>query len=109
MAYLYRAIAPIKDLRQPSNATKYGLSDAILGGFAVFFMQCESFLEHQRQMASRCGQDNAQTLFGLQQVPTVPQIRNILDPRSVKVLRNRLMPDWRKQSMELLCFLQVFC
>jgi hypothetical protein len=30
-------------------------------------------------MASRCGQDNAQTLFGLRQVPTVTQIRNILD------------------------------
>jgi hypothetical protein len=79
MGYLHRVMSAIKDPRQPSNATKYGLSDAILGGFAVFFMQCESFLEHQRQMASRCGQDNAQTLFGLQQVPTVSQIRNILD------------------------------
>ena len=47
--------------------------------FSVFFMQCESFLEHQRQMQSRQGQDNAQTLFGLVPVPTMLQIRNILD------------------------------
>jgi hypothetical protein len=50
-----------------------------MAAFSVFFMQCESFLEHQRQMHSRCGQDNAQSLFGLLQIPTTPQIRNILD------------------------------
>jgi hypothetical protein len=79
IAYLNRAILQIKDPRQPSNATQYRLSDVILGAFSVFFMQCESFLEHQRQMSSRCGQNNAHTLFGLRQVPSVPQIRNILD------------------------------
>ncbi|WP_221633291.1 hypothetical protein [Microcystis aeruginosa] len=36
-------------------------------------------MEHQRQMHSRCGQDNAQSLFGLTRIPTTPQIRNILD------------------------------
>jgi hypothetical protein len=50
-----------------------------LAAFSVFFMQCESFLEHQRQMQSRRGKDNAQTLFGLVEIPTMPQIRNILD------------------------------
>lgn len=30
-------------------------------------------------MQSRHGKDNAQTLFGLEQIPSVPQIRNILD------------------------------
>ncbi len=30
-------------------------------------------------MSSRCGQDNAQTLFGLSRVPTNAQIRNIMD------------------------------
>jgi len=79
LSYLHEAIVQINDPRQASNGRRYSLKDAILAAFSVFFMQCESFLEHQRQMASRCGQDNAQTLFGLQQVPTVPQIRNILD------------------------------
>jgi hypothetical protein len=69
----------IEDPRQASNGTRYSLKDAILAAFSVFFMQCESFLEHQRQMQSRRGKDNAQTLFGLAQIPSVPQIRNILD------------------------------
>lgn len=30
-------------------------------------------------MQSRRGKDNAQTLFGVKQIPSVPQIRNILD------------------------------
>lgn len=79
LGFLTRAIAIIKDPRQASNATRYSIKDTVLAAFSVFFMQCESFLEHQRQMHSRCGQDNAQSLFGLTQIPTTPQIRNILD------------------------------
>jgi hypothetical protein len=79
LGYLHRAISQIKDPRQKSNGTRYRLSDAMLAAFSVFFMQCESFLEHQRQMQSRRGKDNAQTLFGLGQIPTMPQLRNILD------------------------------
>jgi hypothetical protein len=79
MNYLHTAIQDIPDPRQASNATKYSLSDAFLGAFSVFFMQCESFLEHQRQMNARLGKSNAQTLFGMFEVPSTPQIRNILD------------------------------
>ena len=79
LGYLQQSIECIQDPRQPSNGTRYRLGDAILAAFSVFFMQCESFLEHQRQMQSRRGQDNAQTLFGLERIPSVPQIRNILD------------------------------
>jgi hypothetical protein len=86
IGYLQRVIAQIDDPRQASNGTRYSLSDAILAGFSVFFMQCESFLEHQRQMQSRRGQDNAQSLFGLDQIPTTAQIRNILDQIAVKQL-----------------------
>lgn len=42
-------------------------------------MQSESFLDYQRQLNSRSGRDNAQSLFGLAQIPSVEQIRNILD------------------------------
>ena len=79
LGFLQQAIAQIKDPRQASNATRYSIKDTVLAAFSVFFMQCESFLEHQRQMHSRCGQDNAQSLFDLTQIPTTPQIRNILD------------------------------
>lgn len=84
--YLQRAISEIDDPRQASNGTRYSLGDAILGAFSVFFMQCESFLEHQRQLQSRRGKDNAQSLFGLGQIPTTAQIRNILDGIAAKHL-----------------------
>jgi len=86
LGFLQSAIASMKDPRQASNATCYSLKDAVLTAFSVFFMQCELFLEHQRQMHSRYGKDNAQTLFGLGQIPTTPQIRNILDEIAVEGL-----------------------
>jgi hypothetical protein len=52
----------------------------------MFFMQSESFLEHQRQMESHQGKSNAQSLFGMIKIPTVPQIRNILDRISATLL-----------------------
>ena len=79
LGYLHEIIKQTEDPRQKSNGTRYSLKDAILAAFSVFFMQCESFLEHQRQMQSQKGKDNAQTLFGLVQIPTRQQIRNILD------------------------------
>jgi hypothetical protein len=61
---LNEVIAKIDDPRSVSNATKYSLREAILGAFAAFFLQNESFLEYQRQLKSRFGRDNAQSLFG---------------------------------------------
>ena len=61
LGYLHRVMTQIDDPRQASNGMRYRLSDAILAAFSVFFMQCESFLEHQRQMQSRRGKDNAHT------------------------------------------------
>jgi hypothetical protein len=79
LGFLQQAIKEAKDPRKESNAKRYELKDIILGAFSVFYMQCESFLEHQRQMQSRKGKDNAQSIFGLEQIPTMLQIRNVLD------------------------------
>ena len=43
-------------------------------------MQSNSFLEYQRHLDSREGRNNAQSLSGLTQIPSLEQIRNILDP-----------------------------
>ena len=79
LEYIEAAIKGLVDPRQPSNATRYTLKDLVLGALTAFFMQSESFLEYQRQMKSRCGQDNAGNLFGITNMPTVEQIRNVLD------------------------------
>jgi hypothetical protein len=86
LGFLHEAISEIKDPRTTSNATKYKLSDAILATFSIFFMQCQSFLEYQRQMQSRSSKDNAQTLFWVEHIPSDPQMLNILDLLAAKTL-----------------------
>ncbi len=75
-------IAGLKQL--PDHRTRhnrcYEMVDAALGAFAVFYMQAPSFLAHQRDMQRSKGRNNAQSLFGVEQVPSDPQIRNLLDP-----------------------------
>ena len=66
------------DRRRGKN-THYQLVDAGLSAFSVFFMQSPSFLEHQRTIQDTQGKDNAQTLFGVHQVPTDNPIRSLLD------------------------------
>lgn len=106
VAYLNRAIGQIQDPRQRSNATQYQLRDVVLGAFSAFFMQCESFLEHQRQLSSRCGQDNAQTLFGLDRVPTNAQVRNVMD--KIPTAQFRRIFDWVYQALRRGGFLNPY-
>jgi len=69
--------------------TRYEIADAGLGAFAVF---CTSFLAHQRDMQRNKGQNNAQGLFGAQQIPSDGQMRNLLDPVDPGQLRE---PFWK--------------
>ena len=86
LGWLHQLIEHIDDPRQTSNGTKFSLKDLMLGAFSAFFMQCPSFLEYQRQVRSRHGHDNAQTLFGLGELPTTNQIKNVLDQIAATVL-----------------------
>lgn len=76
---LVAAVLELPDYRTRPN-TIYELSDAALGAFAVFFMQSASFLAYQRDMQRAHGHNNAQSLFGIDEVPSDPHIRNLLDP-----------------------------
>lgn len=58
----------------------YGIEDAALGAFAVFYTQCPSFLAYQTTMKRTQGKSNAQTLFGISKIPTDNHIRGLLDP-----------------------------
>jgi len=75
---LVATLMQLPDRRHRPNP-KYSMTDAALGAFAVFFMQSPSFLAHQRDMQRLKGQNNASSLFGLDEVPSDPQIRNLLD------------------------------
>lgn len=68
------------DVRKGGNRQVYTVGDGCLSAFAVFFMQCPSFLAYQREVHERWGKDNAQSLFGLVQISSDNEIRELLDP-----------------------------
>ena len=68
------------DGRKSGNRTQYRIADGVLAAFAVFFMQSSSFLAHQRLLQSKKGRSNAQSLFQVGEIPSDPQIRNLVDP-----------------------------
>ena len=88
---LVATVTQLPDQRTRPN-TKYEMADAALGAFAVFFMQSPSFLAHQRDLQRANGQNNAASLFGLDQVPSDPPIRNLLVPVSSAHLA---VPFWQ--------------
>jgi len=80
---LKQAFASLPDARSGTGVyQKYQMLDAALSAFSVFFMQSPSFLAYQRTMQDAKGHNNAQSLFGVHQIPSDNQIRNLLDPVS---------------------------
>jgi hypothetical protein len=65
--------------RRTGKNTNYTMTDAGLSAFSVFFMQSPSFLDFQRTMQETQGKNNAQTLFGVFEIPTDNHIRSLLD------------------------------
>ena len=78
-AMLRQHTAHLPDFRKPSPNTCYTIQDAALGAFGLFFTQSPSFLEYQRRLQHSKGHNNAQTLFGVVQIPCDNQIRALLD------------------------------
>ena len=76
------AFSTLPDSRKTatSNNLKYAVEDAALSAFSVFFTQSPSFLDYQVRMQKTYGKNNAQSLFGVHQIPSMNQVRNILDP-----------------------------
>ena len=67
------------DVRKGQN-TQYDMVDAGMGAFSVFLTQSPSFLAHQEDLKRRKGRCNAESLFGMEQIPSDNQIRSLLDP-----------------------------
>lgn len=75
---LREASGSVVDPRKGANK-QYALGDVIMGAFSVFYTQYPSFLEQQKQMQTRRGKNNAQTIFGISEIASDNQTRNILD------------------------------
>src|SRR5438270_12415936 len=78
LAPLREAMQTFPDTRKGKN-THYALVDVAASAFSVFFTQCPSFLAHQQAMQEVRGTNNAKTLFGVQEIPSDPHIRPLLD------------------------------
>ena len=76
---LKQGFAGFPDGRTGQN-TQYELVDAGMAAFSVFFTQSSSFLSHQEDLKRRKGGSNAESLFGMSQIPSDNQIRSMLDP-----------------------------
>jgi hypothetical protein len=63
-----------------TGETTYSMADAALGAFSVFFTQSPSWLDFQRTLQVTKGCNNALSLFGITQIPSDNQVRNLLDP-----------------------------
>src|SRR5919197_1313307 len=69
---------------------RYVLADTLLSGFAMMFFQHPSLLQFQRAMAKKHQRCNLQTIFGVQEIPSDTQMREILDGVEVEALRGLL-------------------
>jgi hypothetical protein len=74
-----QVLETLPDKRTGKNS-RYGMEDAGLSAFSVFFTQTPSFLSYQRTMAASKGRSNVQSLFGVHQIPSDNHIRDLLDP-----------------------------
>ena len=79
------------DVRTGKN-TQYDMIDVGIGAFSVFFTQSPSFLSSQEDMKRQKGRCNAESLFGMHQIPSDNQIRSLLDP----VAPSNLNPVFRE-------------
>ena len=86
LAILVATCQDLPDQRTGKNR-QHTIRDAALGAFGVFFTQTPCFLARQHDMQRRKGCNNAQSLCGVAQIPSDPQIRNLLDPIAPAYLR----------------------
>jgi len=92
---LQQNLKGVPEHRTGQNTT-YSIVDAGLSAFSVFYMQSASFLAHQRDMQRKKGKNNAQGLFGIAQIPSDGQIRNLLDPVEAAQLREPFWDIYRR-------------
>ena len=81
-----QTFAPIPDPRDPDRVD-YSLHDTLMSGFAMMFFQYPNLLEFQRKMKQRRHQCNLETIFGVREVPSDSQMREILDGVPVELIR----------------------
>jgi hypothetical protein len=84
LSELRNVCAGLADKRQGQEC-RYTMADIGMAGFSLFFMQCPSFLAHQRALDEGHGRSNCQTLLGMTAIPSDNHIRQMLDGNAPSV------------------------
>jgi DDE_Tnp_1-associated/Transposase DDE domain len=92
LASTFRAVDDARAVEQ----LRYPLHDILMSGFAMMFFQHPSLLQFQRAMEKKRRRCNLQTIFGVQEIPSDTQIREILDGVDPETLRGVLPQLWEK-------------
>jgi hypothetical protein len=69
MGYFRQVLEALPDKR-PGKNSRYGMEDAALTAFSMFFTQNPSFLAYQRMLEGSKGRSNAQSLSGVHPIPS---------------------------------------
>jgi hypothetical protein len=78
LAGLRAVCAAFPDSRK-GRGGNIAIADFGVSAFALFFMQCASFLAFQRALEKGQRRSNCQTLFGIGRLPSDDYIRDMLD------------------------------
>jgi len=84
------------DDSRAAEQLSYSLHDTLMSGFALMFFQHASLLQFQRAMEKKRRRCNLQTMFGVHEVPSDTQMREILDEVQPESLRSVLPQLWEK-------------
>jgi hypothetical protein len=88
LATTFTALA---DPRDPRRIT-WELPAVLMSAFAMLFFQHPSLLEYQRRMQKRTGVSNLDRVFGVEELPSDTQMRELLDGVPTEPLR-RVLPQ----------------
>ena len=88
----FRAVADGRVAEQ----CRYELADTLRSGLAMMVFQPPSLLQLQRAMVKKRQRGHWQTIFGVQEIPSDPQMRDSLDGVEVAALRGLFPQLWEK-------------
>jgi hypothetical protein len=92
---LASTLGEVEDPRA-TDQLHYPLHDTVRSGFAVMFFHHPRLLQFQRAREQKRRRCNRQTIFGVHQVPSDTQLREILDRVDPDSLRGIFPQLWEK-------------
>jgi hypothetical protein len=93
--FLAATFGAVEDTRA-AEQLHYPLHDTLMSGFALMFFQHPSLLQFQRAMKHKRRRCNLQTIFGVHEVPSDTQMREILDGVEPESIREVFPQLWQK-------------